>query len=343
MYLSAVKVYRRSHYGVGNLGATAPVAAKPLPVKLPPPAPKPVQAKPEDKQKEYVALFKKVTSEIPFPHPYFRSFIENPAVEPQPFYQGVKITDPEGLAKTNYFPNTKANIERDIAAWLYNNQPKLNSHVQVRIQQYVREKEKKAKKKAKKKKILGIVLAVVGGIASILTGGILLPAVIALVQVGFSVWDAKKGSKEALANAKKLMAFLHISPEAMEKFRLWIMSNAQRPPEVPPTPEGVQIKGRYLVFVEENLAAQSDSAEEAMQKGFVFSKVGDRVTLVDAGTNQVLALMLREEKGVRKIPVEKGGAVQALPKSSADKLAGKTDILPILLIGGGIAAATLVT
>ena len=321
MYLSSVEVYR-PWYGVGDLGkiSLSKKKKKSAPAPAIPPS-----------LKSNVDFFNSAINDIPWPHTFFKSFVVLGSPDSKPFHNGIKIEKVIELAGSDLFPISKSELNRRIAFWLYENQDGMNRYFENAVKILVHHKEKQAKKKAKRKKRIGVVITILGAVISIITGGILAPAIIALLQAGYSIYEAKKGSKESLSNAKKLMKFLGISPEAMEKFRLWIVSNAERDPEAPPVPEGQEIRAKYLFFVEETLPVQSDNMEDGMKSAFKASKTGDRVTVVDASVGKVSVMMLREEKGFRKIPFDKGASVQALPKASAERLAGKSGF-PIWLL-----------
>lgn len=267
----------------------------------------------------------KAIDRVPWPHPFFRSFMTAPKAQPGPFYQGFNFSDP-ALVKMGYFKNVGPDTDVDIAEYLYNNQDAVNTHFSTCVQEMIaaeQEKEKKAKEEAKKR---GIITTIVGVVAGIVTLGAALPVVIAataaqLAMTGWQCYAVKHATADQLKNVEFLLKFLNVSPLDFDKFRTWITNLVQSPPEVPPTPAGVTINSTYTVFKNGDFLLQNNDAATAMAIAFPRTVVGDRLTVKDETSQSVFRVYLRSRDGLMGVPIDQAHLVQSMSQAQAVQMA----------------------
>lgn len=262
---------------------------------------------------------------VPWPHPFFKTFMTSPKTQPGPFYNGYMFADPV-LVSMGYFKNVGPQTDADLAQYLYNNQDAVNNHFVTCVQEMIKaeqDREEDAKRDAKKRGIITAVIGVLAGLVTLGAGTVVVIAATAvqLAATGWQVYATKNATKDQLGNVEFLIKFLNVSPLDFEKFRVWITNLVNSPPEVPQTPTGVTISSTFSVFKNGNFLIQDSNAVNALSRSYGLTVVGDRLTVKDETSQSVYRVYLRTKDGLLGIPPEDSHLVQVLPDAQAIQMA----------------------
>ena len=293
-----------------------------------------------------------VLDRVPWPHAFFRNFMLAPKTQPGPFYQGYNFADP-ALVMMGYFKNPGEITDRDVAQYLFDNQDAVNNHFQISVQEKIEADKRKAEEDAKEAKRKGMIINIAGLVLGVLTGGIA-AAVLAVAQAAYAVYDAKKMSTESLADAKKILDYLKVSPIAMDDFRTWIVRLVSSPPEVPPTPVSVNVASKFTFFKNGDYITQNNAADMGLSRALSLTSVGDRVTVKDEQAQSVYRVYLRVARGFMGVPPDKEHLLQSMSQAQAIQMAGgvpiqqasavaSSGLSPMMLLLAGIPALWMAT
>lgn len=258
----------------------------------------------------------------PWPHHFFSSFMNAPIVTLPGFFKGIPYRDP-ALAASGYFPRSVDAINKNIAQFIEANLDAFNTHFETKVRQWIKKMQDEMKKAEKEAKRIKIIVAIIAIIVTIISAGILTIVITTIAQSVSDIYTARKLTKAQVGAVEKMMAVLGISRSRIDAFREWLTANADVPAQAPPTPEEVEVTGTYSVFVGDKLVSNSNDVNQALAEALVQSEIGDRLTVKNEKTGQAEAVFLREEKGLRLMPKNIAGKVQALTPAQAKEVAGE--------------------
>lgn len=276
-------------------------------------------------------LLIKALVSVPWPHALFRSFLTSPSVSVPPFYGNSRYHEPGISAQS--VPQSVEDIGKDIARYIAANESAFNQNFQIKFEEYVKHLEGIAERHEKQAKVLGIAVAVIGAVASLITAGVLAPVLISVAQSAVSLYSTKRLTKDQVGMMEKIFAILAMDEKAMGRFRLWITARIEKEPEAPPAEN---LSGRYSAFIEEEQVAVSDDEMAALGMAFQKAKSGERITLKDNSTGKV-TVYVRDGDKLRIVPQNVAAKTQELPKESIKKMVEPKADMPGWVIPASLA------
>jgi flagellar basal body-associated protein FliL len=231
----------------------------------------------------------------------------------------MQYEDPN-LALSNYFPRNVQTINRDIARYIADNLEAFNDHFNETVRRWIKNLERAMEKKEEKAKRLKIITAVLVIVLTILSAGLLSVVLTSIAQAATEIHTAKMLTQAQVNAMKKMMEVMGITEAQIEAFRLWLFAKTDLGAQAPPT--RTEQSGKYSVFVEGELVANSNDPKAALQVGIQKSVVGNRITLKDEDTGEAIGVLLRDKDGLKEVPPDMAGKVQALSADAATRAAG---------------------
>ncbi len=149
----------------------------------------------------------------------------------------------------------------------------------------------------------------------------------------FKLVTVRKLTKEQVADVKKFNEQFGLTEENQEKFSLWVVNRleALKAPKPETAPDEEIPQGRYLVFIEDDLAFGHDDLQGAIREAYGTTETGQRISILDTNTNEPVAYYIRLEDKLRQVPDHLSGKVHALSPDSAKRVAGAKPAFPVWL------------
>jgi hypothetical protein len=176
-------------------------------------------------------------NKVPWPHPFFSTFLRGPAVKVPPFYGKSQFQQPKILLEK--IPQDPKRIETDIATYLDKNQVAFAENFDIVFERWVMDEQKKFEKKVKLAEKFKIFAMVIGTLASLITGGLLAPIAIGMARMVFERALVKRLTSEQKKTMGQIMEVLGTTQGALNKMNSWVEAKAEKPPppkEVPKPP-----------------------------------------------------------------------------------------------------------
>lgn len=261
-----------------------------------------------------LSILVEASTKIPWPHPFFETFLSNPRVSIPSFFQGFAYHDPK-IVLSGYFPSSLKEVQADIAQYIVDNEEDFNLNFQAEIRNWITNEEKKLKRKEKTAKELQIITQVLGVLLTLVSAGALGFAISAIAESAVSIYSVRKLTKAQKDTMKKLMRILGISESQIERFRTWLIANAKVKradiPKTPPTDD------EFTVITDTKTESSNDVGQMASQ-AYQEGAIGQQVLITDNRTG-VTRLFIIGADGLIPVPEDMEAKAQVVAGAKEEK------------------------